>query len=61
MADVIPFRRARLTGFIPEQETVPPQFIGSDNHQGERRALIEHARIGSPGELPCDCEPPDVA
>lgn len=28
MAEVIPFRRARLTGFIPDTEVVPPEFTG---------------------------------
>lgn len=61
MADIIPFRRAKLTGFIPETEVVPPEFQHSDNRQGEREALIRHARLGSPGELPSDSEPQGAA
>lgn len=61
MADVIPFCRARLTGFIPDAEVVPPEFQHSDNSQGEREALIRHARLGSPRELPSDSEPQGAA
>lgn len=63
MGDVIQFRRAPLTGFIPEQ-------IEPAKRDAEHCDLITHAKSGSPTIImhddsilypPCDTEPPGAA